>query len=342
MKAPKNYYNVVDQQKLGLDQIDKNKAAIAELQNLPVLPEVTDLDNGKLLVVRNGDWSVSDGISTCTVLVRNTNTITSVKAPKIVFTPSSINYFGVNITSSQLRAQSPARCLPIEYDDGLKLYVGIISSFTQGSSASNMILEGVVSDGIGIFKFTYSNEAPSISPIISTIIDVTISGSSVTLPTGYDYAAIKALVDAGVDVKLNDGSNIYFVNDNAARSVTFVSTITSTSFIRARKITIDDQDNYSFLSTDIRKVMYVPITISGSSASLQPDTTYAYIYARLNDGVEVKLTNGADVYTINDYDNVDLKAYTFDMGLTELYAKEIQLHSDGTGSYTMMTLTGTT
>ena len=61
MKAPKNYYNVVDQKKLGLDQIDKNAAAIAELQELPVLPTPGEGDEGKVLTVdSNGDWGAAD------------------------------------------------------------------------------------------------------------------------------------------------------------------------------------------------------------------------------------------------------------------------------------------
>lgn len=59
MKAPKNYYNTVDQAKLGLDQIDKNKAAIAELQDLPVLPEATPADEGKVVKVgSDGDYEL--------------------------------------------------------------------------------------------------------------------------------------------------------------------------------------------------------------------------------------------------------------------------------------------
>lgn len=59
MKAPKNYYNVVDQKKLGLDQIDKNAAAIAELQDLPILPAATPEDEGKVVKVgSDGDYEL--------------------------------------------------------------------------------------------------------------------------------------------------------------------------------------------------------------------------------------------------------------------------------------------
>ena len=51
MRGVKNYHNVVDQKKLGLDQIDKNAAAIAELQDLPILPTPAAGDLGKVVKV---------------------------------------------------------------------------------------------------------------------------------------------------------------------------------------------------------------------------------------------------------------------------------------------------
>ena len=59
MKAPKNYYNVVDQKKLGLDQIDKNAAAIAELQDLPVLPTPAAGDTGKVVKVGEDGYELA-------------------------------------------------------------------------------------------------------------------------------------------------------------------------------------------------------------------------------------------------------------------------------------------
>lgn len=57
MKAPKNFYNAVDQMKLGTDQIEdiKNK-----VDSIISLPSVTAEDNGKLLQVVNGEWVTVD------------------------------------------------------------------------------------------------------------------------------------------------------------------------------------------------------------------------------------------------------------------------------------------
>lgn len=59
MKAPKNYYNTVDQAKLGLDQIDKNKKAIEDLQDLPVLPTPAAGDTGKVVKVGSDGYELA-------------------------------------------------------------------------------------------------------------------------------------------------------------------------------------------------------------------------------------------------------------------------------------------
>lgn len=64
MSSPKNFHNAVDIEKLGINEIPKIKADLDTLEtrvdNLPVLPEVTDVDDGKLLQVVNGNWSAVD------------------------------------------------------------------------------------------------------------------------------------------------------------------------------------------------------------------------------------------------------------------------------------------
>ena len=85
MKAPKNFYNTVDQKKLGIDQIedikktvdsiislpeatssDEGKVAMVnssgewELNSIITLPPVTSDDNDKMLQVVNGEWNIVD------------------------------------------------------------------------------------------------------------------------------------------------------------------------------------------------------------------------------------------------------------------------------------------
>lgn len=55
--GPKNFYNAVDQRKLGTDKID---AIQNELDSIISLPPVTSEDNGKMLQVVNGEWDVVD------------------------------------------------------------------------------------------------------------------------------------------------------------------------------------------------------------------------------------------------------------------------------------------
>lgn len=54
MKAPKNFYNNLDQKKVGIDDLFTRMAEVEE----NALPEVTEADNGKALIVENGAWNI--------------------------------------------------------------------------------------------------------------------------------------------------------------------------------------------------------------------------------------------------------------------------------------------
>lgn len=55
MKAPKNFYNTVDQKKLGIDKIDAIEKKVDSIEGLP---EVTSADEGKALMVNeSGEWT---------------------------------------------------------------------------------------------------------------------------------------------------------------------------------------------------------------------------------------------------------------------------------------------
>lgn len=55
-------------------------------------------------------------------------------------------------------------------------------------------------------------------------VTATISESSVTLETGYDFAKIKGLIDAGVEVKLIAGQAVYNLDKFGDESATFAHT----------------------------------------------------------------------------------------------------------------------
>lgn len=275
MKAPKNYYNVVDQKKLGLDQIDKNAAAIAAIEPR-ILPEATSADEGKVPKVQaDGTYALAtdEGLPAVTTannrdvlrVVNGSWTNTNIQSELIASVSGTATISGSSVTGFSLSLNS--------------LYIGNRAGQTwkinakSGDDVSSFFCSECIQVSEGVYHAEFTNVR---NGIIRTI---TMEGGSVTTGT---YTEIKV------------------------------------------------------------PITYLDVTISGSSVTLPTGTTYADIYAILNDGVEIKLTDGADVYTINDYDNVDLKAYTFDMSISDLYVKEIQLHSDGTGSYTMMTIAGTT
>ena len=63
---------------------------------------------------------------------------------------------------------------------------------------------------------------------VVTTLDVTIAGdNSVTLPSGYNFTKIKGLIDAGIEVKLMDGSNhVYSLIGNASGGISFGTFVT--------------------------------------------------------------------------------------------------------------------
>lgn len=252
MKAPKNYYNVVDQKKLGLDQIDKNAAAIAELQDLPILPTPGEGDVGKVPIVN------SEGSYELTIPDITLSPLGMVKT-----TPSgklsASNYNGLNIVFDASTGSVSTRQLygnVITISQQTSIVADNSSVFTRLSDGTNMYYGFTIGTtpnlkAIVWHKTTFKKYLANITNTVSIkdlddvkYLDVTISGSDVTFPTGYDQAAIKALLDAGADVKLKDDNfRLYEVSYNKTNAVDFVNTDVRSSTVILNHINLLSSDN---------------------------------------------------------------------------------------------------
>ena len=73
-------------------QVLKNTEDIASLLNNPfVLPEVSELDNGKILQVLNGEWAKSSGLTTLAATVTSIGNTVIQSAADIAILQSQMN-----------------------------------------------------------------------------------------------------------------------------------------------------------------------------------------------------------------------------------------------------------
>lgn len=85
------------------------------------------------------------------------------------------------------------------------------------------------------------------------MVNVTISGGSATLETGYDFAKIKGLIEAGTEVKLYDGdNNVYSLAYFAKTSqIAFSSVEVGAERVVARGIYINDNGTHTATTGNI-------------------------------------------------------------------------------------------
>ena len=272
MKAPKNYYNVVDQKKLGLDQIDKNAAAIAAIEPR-ILPEATSADEGKVPKVQaDGTYALGTDAGLPEVTASDNYKLLQVNngewAPTLA--PGTISIIGTGVAGSVISSQSLT--VRITMSGGIisrsLMGVSVAHSTLVGRSSNNTYTVYITAEGVNYMGFnfysgsgtikyflldangksyigTFTDSTLTIEPINYVVyLDVTISGTDVTFPTGYDQAAIKALLDTGVDVRLKDDNfRIYELSYNKTYAVDFVNTDVRSSTVILNHINLLSSDN---------------------------------------------------------------------------------------------------
>ena len=102
-----------------------------------------------------------------------------------------------------------------------------------------------------------------------------------------------------------------------------------------------DASASSYTLTPTGSVKYYEITASGSSVSLPSGVTFADVYAKLQAGVDVKFTSGARVYSVTSFESTNIRAHWMsDLDLTSMEVYVINLASDGTGTVSSATFSG--
>ena len=242
MKAPKNYYNTVDQAKLGLDQIDKNKAAIAELQNLPVLPTpgegdlgkvpkvnseggytlaadeglptVTAADNTSVLQVTDGEWALRTLASQSFIATNNYGNIvaTSNTGIKISISATTVTkqFFGVYVNQATLITKCNLYQYPILIDNLGNFYRGIV--INTASDTINALVYDANNDSY-IASITSTTIVFYKSKPETSNIPITIDGMTGDVTMNAAFSDVFALLDAGKVVKFIDGADVYVVHD---------------------------------------------------------------------------------------------------------------------------------
>jgi len=216
MKAPKNFYNTVDQRKLGLED--------------GLLPDVTAADNGKILGVTGGKWEPVSGVGT------------EVVTAAITYEDDE---YSCDKTHAEIVAAIAGGAIVLAtYDGRTYVYAGsgteaagapVYFSYIQADSESQMI--GKVFEIDEDDEITFSQHDINNDSFKRKVYSGTISASAsdpVSVVVDVDYLENDSLVDFYPDVN-HAGvypSSIVYDTSSTQRTVTltFAAPITAGTF----------------------------------------------------------------------------------------------------------------
>ena len=227
MKPPKNFYSNLDRRKQGLENgipdiptpsaedagkvIKVGSDGEYELGADIGLPEVTSTDARKMLqVTTDGKWTLRPLYSFLNVITDGNGTLTTSRelGARITSSGSTISRFLMGQARSfVLIVDDIQKGCYIRIEDNGVNYSGIVVS----SSADGIIYIVFDSNGV-IYKAVNTSSDLTITKIgFNEYIEITASGSSVSLPSGVTFADVYALLQAGVEVKFTSGARVYSV-----------------------------------------------------------------------------------------------------------------------------------
>lgn len=223
MKPPKNFYSNLDRRKQGLPELPEASAADVgkivkvgedgdyELGDDERLPATTSADARKILQVANdGKWVMRPIYSFLNIVTDSNGILTSTRelGARIIRSGTAISRYLMGLGRSfVLIVDDLQKGCYIRIEDNGVNYSGIVVS----SSADGIISIVFDSNGV-IYKAVNTSSDLTITKIgFNEYIEITASGSSVSLPSGVTFADVYALLQAGVEVKFTSGARVYSV-----------------------------------------------------------------------------------------------------------------------------------
>lgn len=217
MKAPKNFYNTVDQRKLGLED--------------GLLPDVTAADNGKILKVTGGKWQPGSGAGT------------EVFTAAITYDAEQEEYSADKTHAQIVAAITGGSIVLATYDGRTYVYAGsgtegagspVYFSYIQADSESQMIgkvFEIDEDDKITFSQHDINNDSFKRNVYSGTLTASAVDDVVVNIPV--DYLENDSLVDFYPDanhVGVYPSDINYDTSGDRAVELTFTAPVTAGTF----------------------------------------------------------------------------------------------------------------
>lgn len=229
MKPPKNFYSNLDRRKQGLDGI-------------PDIPVPSSEDAGKVIKVgEDGDYELGESTGNDSrlpdILPASNGAVVQITGNQFAYRITQINRVvtrnaaGVITSASQIGAkvvisdgtiirtylateglQNSAFINQVQISDNIQVTIDNVSygGTVIGKTASTIIAS--IHDANGINYIFEVGDSYTISRLGTVrYVEITSSGSSVSLPSGVTFADVYADLQAGVDVKFTSGARVYSV-----------------------------------------------------------------------------------------------------------------------------------